>query len=368
MSTPNYVTGTTELDSKPSKALLVGNCVALTKSDKFDAQSYVRIGTRSAVPFPKAMYKRNATKSHLWVRRDVFARCVGSDKVKVAFAIDSYLKWGFSSKGKTILVGGWVTDSDAQIDTLRFEDGQLASYEEIHVYLNSGGLQSFLDELRSRYSEHQITIAAPLPHFDPNTNYIGESVFAKAKYATLSQSERSQSLNWLVPSITAAAGAAYYAGAIGTGWMGFQDAARSFDLALHDPVVQGAGGVNPSLLDKIQQQRFFLNEHQRRPALSQNASVVLRGISKVANVRIVELTLYAPTKPLSAPLPNAEEPSDVKFIINVPGSSEHALDQGDAVMKFISQETGMSLHLERDGWHDVEGSRRQFSIRGVFHG
>lgn len=312
-------------------------------------------------------------------------RLFEASKVRFGLAVEGYVKWGLRDrrKGTTVLLGGAQTPQSTIVSIFVFTDGQVAEVDEkvlpesTATYFRDA-LLAMVAELRIKYPTARMVQAAPLDNWDiQDIEYLGEKPLRSITYRPLTRGySPRQAL--VLPAAVSALGFAAYIGALAAGWSMYSSSIESYDMAIADPSIQTRGGIDTNFLDTMNARRQFMEQPRRQTVLAEKAASIVRGIGSVAEVRILELRLPAPSvnpqqqvgvtinRDHEKKLIAADRAPDVWISISVPKSPDAALNQAQSVMTTIANHTGMSLRLAHQGWRDDQ-SRRVFNIEGFIH-
>lgn len=365
-----FISSLAELtDFKKKRAILVGNSVFVSmRNVKMDG--FANFKTRSATSLINGLFIKEPGKVFFSVNSELVR---GAPKnIHFAIAADAYLDWGFKTKGSAILLGGVSSETETNLQVFFFEDGILVNLEErsIQGYLSphySETAATLIDKLLENSPGATVAYAAPLARFNDSLKdieYVDDRIFRYLKYIDINVNEKVQSTNIKVPVGIALLGVLIYTLALGKGWSIYQNSISDYDESIKDPIVKLAGGVGGSLIDKIEQQRFFMLQSRNQIVLAEKTSSLVNAISKIREVRITDMSVQIPASPDT---PIVQEKPDIKMVISVPKSEKSALDQGKEILEVISANTGLNLRMARQGWKDVE-KRRVYILEGFFHG
>jgi hypothetical protein len=354
---------------KKKKGILIGNSAFVSLRD-IKMHGFVGLEPRSSVSWIQGLFIKNPDKVYFAINEELFKE--SSSSGQYAIANDAYLNWGFGTKGRVILLGGMSTETETNVQVFYFENGRLVDLEErsIHGYMSphyTETASTLIDELVSEAPGSRVFYASPLAKFSSalkNVEYVDSKIFRSLKYAKLEISTQSKKSFSKLPAGICILGIVFYSLIVGKGWTDYQSAISQYEESIKDPDVKIAGGVGGTLIDKIQQQRFFMIETRNQIALAEKTRSLVNALSKIGDVRIVDLAVKIPSGPDSQ---NVQERPDIKMVISVPNSNRNALDQGKDVLDTLSINTGLDLHMARQGWKDLD-KRRVFTIEGFFHG
>lgn len=364
-----------------TKALLIGSSVFASSRD-ITIPGYSKLAPRQGINALAALLTKESPRVYVGVSDMVMNQAPRG--VRVALAIDGYIQWGLRSTGKVLLIGGFDSPTESSLDVLVFENGRFVDYSNKVLPGTSANHYSetvadLLDEFASTHPGHKIVQAAPLTPFGAgfdSVQYVGDKLFKRLSFRPLSQKDKGRLAPLALPFGMVTLSALFYLCAIGMGWSGHTSAKQAFEREVADPLVQGKGGVDSTLIDVTQQRRFFMDEPRRQIAMAEKSSALVAAIGAIPGLRIVEITLAAPALASSTTSPAglaadtagaAEKKPDVVLRISVSNQGESALVQGRAVMQSISSNTGMTARLARQGWTE-DGKRRVFNIEGFIHG
>lgn len=330
---------------------------------------------------------RQLTRKSETVYLSVHERLFAANKGRFAMAVESYIAWGLkrSKKGTTILYGGASTPNRTNVTIIVFSEGSVVEIDDRELpqasasYFNDS-LTQMHAEIVAKYPTAQYFQASPLDDWKvPGIEYVGVKPLSGASYRPLSRGF-SKSSAFVVPAIVGVCGLLFYIGAIGIGWGKYTKAISDYEVAISDPSIKSQGGIDTKFLNVVTARRAYMLDPRRQSALSEKTAFVVRGIGAVADVKILQLKLPAPSinpqrqagisvSPDQAKQRKAITPEripDVWLSIAVPKSGTTGIDQGKATMSVIANATGMSLRLPHQGWREELG-RRIYNIEGFIH-
>lgn len=362
-----------------NKTLLFGSTVFASSRD-IAMPGYAKLTPRHGVGLLASFLVKDASRLHVALSEGVIKHATKS--ARVGFGIDGYLQWGIKRKGKLVLIGGIDSTTETSLDILIFDNGRFVEY--VNKVLPGTGASHYgdtvaalLDDYAQSHPDYQVVQAAPLTPFGkqfPNVQYVGERIFKRVSFKPISQLTSKRAHRSILPFGLIAASVLCYAGVLGVGWANYRNAKVAFQHEISDPVVARNGGVDSTLIDLIQQRRFFMDEPRRQVALAAKSKELVDGVGRIQGLRILEMRLSAPimtTGTNSAPsaqgAPAADLAPDVLLRVSVPLKGDAAMLQGKEVLQSISANTGISARLARQGWID-DGKRRVFTIEGFING
>lgn len=357
-------------DLSGNRAVLIGNATHISMREA-NLGNFISLKPRSSVSAMQGLWEKNPPKVYFSINQDIVH--AGAKKFVFAFANDAYLHWGYASKGSTLLLGGSCGEASTYLQIFHFESGKLVSTEErtipgytdLRQYSDTAG--TIIDQYRHNFPSIKVFYSAPLRKFaDDLTHieYVDEAIFKSLKYRTLDFSEKKRSSGNFIPVALCVLGVLSYVGLLGKGWFDYQNATGGFDVAMKDPIVDEAGGIDPNVIDVIQQQRFFMQEAKTQVDLSRKTRLLVNAIARIGEVQIKSMSVYIPPSKTDAKV--LDRP-DIRIIIIVPHSGKAALDQGKEILDVISSNSGLTLHMARQGFKDIE-KRREFTLEGFFYG
>lgn len=352
-----------------NRAVLVGSATYISLHD-ISLKDYLPVKPRLSVSQWQSLFEKNPPKVFFNVNQDIINS--GAKNVHFAFANDAYLQWGFATKGPVILLGGFSGEFETNLQVFHFENGKLIDteersipgYNDLRQYTDTAS--TIIDQYLSNYPSAKVFYAAPLKKFSEDLSkiqYLDESLFKSLKFQILDLSGQKKSGSNFLPVTLCVLGVMSYVGLVGKGWMEYQVASDEFDSALKDPIVKEAGGVDPNLIDVIQQQRFYMQEAKTQLELSKKTRVLVNSVARIDDVRIKSMSVFMP--PSKTAIKVLDKP-DIRIILSVPNSGKLALDQAKDLLDIISVNSGLTLHMARQGFKDVE-SRREFTLEGFFN-
>jgi len=373
-----------------SKAIIAGEVVFATMADDSGAhENFVRQDDRATSGNLLDQYKKDAKKLRVFVDPALLSQ----KGRRFAFAVDAYLAWGRRTKSKdpVIFFGGAHTSSGVNVDVLVFLDGRLEAYSErvlphIESYTFRNSLVSLVEEYKALYNDASFYQGEPLTQWNlPEIQWVGRDALRGLRYSRVA-AQATNSVSYAVPVGIALTGVALYVGAVTVGWQRLQTAGADYEIAIDNSEIRKQGGINTEYLDLMNTRRLYMEEPRKQAVLSRKAAEIAAGVAQIKEVRIMEMHLPAPTanssaqiglnaqsatngampgSPANASSVGGREP-DVLLVLSAPKSAATGLDQAEAVMAGVAQQTGLSLRLAMGGAREVDG-KRVFNVEGFIH-
>lgn len=371
-----------------NKAIIAGEVVFATlQEDAVSTVGFLPQDSRAITTGLLDQYKKDAPKLRVAID-PALAQAKGK---RFAFAIDAYLAWGRRNKSKNpvVLFGGAHTQTGIAVDVLVFEDGNLIAYREkslpaLEAYSFRNSVLSLMEEFDVEYPGVAFYQAEPLTQWDiERINWVGREALKGLRYKRIT-TESVVRNQYLVPAVIAIAGVAIYGAAISVGWQKLQVAGEAYEIAIDNPEIRKQGGINTEYLDLMNARRLYMESGRKQDVMAKKAAEIAAGVTVVKNVRIMEMHLPAPNLGgglqvgLNAPGANGLDANgsltagvqgrdpDVLLVLSAPKGAETGLDQANAIMAQIAQQTGLSLRLAMAGSRDLE-QNRIFNIEGFIH-
>lgn len=327
------------------------------------------VGQRSRATMP-GLKMLVAGKKAKTLHVSVDGRLFQQPKTRYAFALDGYLRWGFShAHGTTVLLGGGEAPGTTYLDVYVFQDRVLVEMFERELP-GSGerefgvALRTLLDELNRKYGQPRVLAAAPLPDWNrDDIAYIGDTALRGLTFLPLSD-KPAVAAGTRGAIAVAGAGLLAYAVMLGIGWNLYARAGSAYKVEVDDPALTKAGGIDNARLDVMQQQRLFMDEPRAQGDLAKRAGEVVAGIASIPGVRINRIAFGAAVAGSSAEQGSGPAP-DVAMELQVPVEGPSAVKHAEALMTAISARTGARLRLTAGGWTtDENAGTRVLHIEG----
>lgn len=395
-SLPTFLSDLDELRNFDQKKAVVGGNLtflpsfAERKSAKDLGLGLVELPPRDAGDTFLSNLRKSAPKFRVFAKSELF----DFKKARFAFLVDAYLSYGLRSMSKDerlVIIGGIErTDKEFPINILVFgKGGLIASKEEnlsavgTHGYAGdcASVVQSLLQEHeRDALKEKRvvrIVIAAPLsPWSVPGVEYEPDIPFNKLSFRPLTAAKAAQE-RYGLPIAAVIAGVAIFTAMIGDGWSELDAARERHKVANNNPAVKQNGGIDNSYIAVMTQRRNYMEAPRRQDLLSNKTMEIIRGISAVPDVTIIEIKMPAPgisvprnrvgINPVAnGPRAAAQRQPDVWMKVSVPKSNGPALYQSREVIRSLIRTTGMSIETSAEGWREENG-RRIFVLEGTIH-
>lgn len=364
-SSPSFVVDSGDiagLGDKVTKAVLIGSASFVSMSE-LGMENYAPVEPRSSMSGFKRLYDRNQKKVYFAINEDILV--AASNRIQFAFAYDALLKWGYSTKGNTILLGGISTAETTYMQVFVFQNGDLVQTEERELsasdspYYEETAL-SIIDDLQSKFPESKVYYAAPLPKFSDSVkqlNYLSEDIYKSLTYQKLGITTNRAKPSLILPLGVILASTVALSLLLFKGWTEYNNAVEAFNTAMSDPVVKMDGGVGGNFVDKVGRQRAFMLAPRYQIELNSKTTQLVTAATRVPNARIISLQVISPSL-------TTEGGANIQIILAVPGSNRLALEQGKEMLDIISSKAGISLHMaSSQGWKDIE-KIRQFTFEG----
>jgi hypothetical protein len=366
------------------KILLFGDTV-YASLDRETPVGYVVQPARATVPIWRL--SKHAPQLYMSVAEQLLSEPF--KRARFAFALDGYLQWAISQKsrreGALILLGGAVSRDFTHMMILVVHEGRLVEVSEKRLPTPDiphfrESVKMVLADLEQRYPLiDRIVSANPLPNLGvENIVHIADRPFRRLTYRPLkTYGKEGRQLGWL-PGGIIAAGVVYYLAALGMGWNQYTDAQQDYQVAMADPKIRQAGGIDPDLLSIMQKRHDFMEEPRRQELLSEKAAAIVQGFGRVTGVQVTQMEMPAPsamvsqvsgliaTNGINTDKQQTERPSDVLLSFAVTKNSQTAIEQGRALLAEIGQQTGMSLRITPTGVRETD-DRRIFTVEGFLH-
>jgi hypothetical protein len=327
-----------------------------------------------------ANLRKSAPKLKLYARTELFA----NNKVRFAFLIDAYLAYGNRVQKKDELlavIGGLESEFERfPVDILVFNQNGLVRTQENTLPPTSNhsfpiDCNGIVQGLRVEHPGIRIIVAAPLSAWTmADVEYEDKIPFDKLSFKPLTSAKAAQD-RYGLPVATMLAGAAIFSVMTASGWSEFSSARERYAVASSDPALKKQGGVDTNYLNVMTQRRQFMEAPRRQDLLSNKTMDIIRGISAVPNVKIVEIKMPAPSLSAATSHIGVVAPSqltgkdapnqvpDVWMKISVPKSDGPAIYQARDLVRALIESTGMSIRTAPDGWAEENG-RRVFMLEG----
>jgi len=373
-SRPHHIIATTQElqvvlnDVPPSNTILfiTGDLVMLSGTDATTPADYTRQPdriTKSLTDFSKRVIPFTLK---VWLHISVVEAHRTLNRHKFCFAIDQYLQYGKSRKGKFNLVTGSMGDNRTIIQILTFENGNLTAIEErvLPHTDNQRFTPDFAELLNAlRKSGPQIIVANPLPEQNSDLyTYAGSEIYDKAIHYSITDDFAKPSFLAVhgFPIAILVAAIAIKLGALLIPYNAYSQAANEYQRVIAT-IPKDDLSFAADQLKTMQQRRFFLSEprpqHRNIDFLRKTAYALS---SEGVVIKNIELK------------PNKSRPEDPDITIAIQTKrypSESVLDQGKPILDNLSAKLGIGLHLAHDGYQIIKDGNSdtvQYNIEGNF--
>lgn len=373
LSTLNYISSIYEAQQNTSRKVILSGFTIFNSMKNEIIPGFIALPARNATTGFN-VFKKNAPKVFFSVDSDIFNAL--NKNVRCAVAGDAYLAFGLKQNVPTIIIGGREISGETNIEVLVFNEGSLIEVAEHNLpsqdtsqYIDS--LNNLVEKLSAQHDNPKIILVAPLVDLSAKikgSQYADEHIFNSLTYRKIDVKGKLIT-SLAIPAGIVLAGTIFYITAILMGWNLYTKAINEYKEAVKDQLVIKQNGIDTQVLDVMDQQRIFMQAPKRQVKLSEQLKQIVIGIGKVSGVFILEIKMPAviDTAKENIELNNSKEPiPDVLISLSVPKEDRSAMEQAKELINLISQNTGLSIHLARQGWHD-EGLKRLFNIEGFIH-
>lgn len=355
-------------DVPPSNTILfiTGDLVMLSGTDAATPADYTRQPDRITKSLTAFSKRAIPFTLKVWLHISVVEARRTLNRHKFCFAIDQYLQYGKSKKGKFNLVTGSMGDNRTIIQTLTFENGNLTAIEErvLPHTDNQRFAPDFAELLNTlRKSGLPITVTNPLPEQNGDLYaYADGEIYNKAIHYPITDDSTKPSFmtaHGLSIAILFIAIAAKL-GALLIPYNTYSQATAEYQRVTAT-IPKDDLSFAADQLKVMQQRRFFLSEprpqHRNINFLRETAHALS---SEGVVIKNIELK------------PNKSRPEDPDIAIAIQTKrypSESVLDQGKPILDNLSTKLGIGLHLAHDGHQiikDGNGDIVQYNIEGNF--
>lgn len=307
---------------------------------------------------PKRKASKGRGKANLYVALDKQA----VDRLddfggSVYIAADQYLAYGLSLRENTIVIGGGLCQDQNSIslEAYVFSDSSLVETYEKTASFSGMMIDLMVKELIDRYPNHAVHWLEPLP--EPPFCDVSElesfrvvgfaagSLSIKRKIFTRKQGV-DESWEPIPAILIALAGVAIFTSAIGWSWMGLQKERAAFaaEIRGYEESYQNSA----QSLELLRHRDFLLREESSGKDVIDMLDILLGRVSSLERVIIHKVEVFSPKDAERSQIQTESgmiTKSDFVVELSVPQMESSARVQGEAIIRGLSQRSGLNFRL-----------------------
>jgi hypothetical protein len=297
---------------------------------------------------------RSPRHLNVWVHNEVVA---AGKTNRVAFALDSILRYGRQRKGRCIVFNGFQTAERTYLNFYKFKDGELVETGERLILAKQQRYETevrmLLDSLNNQ-PDTQFIWTAPLPPITyQGLAIVGEEIFARRKtYQLTIGTGRTRDLKSHLPVAACALALAVYGTAMLSQLVAFNQAQAGYRH------LTSIGPANAESLEVLKARETWLTTGNPMLHNTQSVGPLLAAIAMHDNWRVKVLTVNAVPKDsnmTAQPITQGQVAPDLEVIIRVPRTDTIApLDQAHPILAQLADATGLNLRLAPGGWQEQQ--------------